>query len=156
MDGDGQHSPQLIPEIMQKLYQGEDLVRASRFHPQSQKSYLPPGWLLWNQKVTAEINRITQWNLTDALCGMMGFSTTLAQRILPHLEWDCYGYSIEILLKLFFLFPELRVYELPHPAIYKGSSKLNQYQNPRFLQKRKKRFLTHLEQIQELEQKLFK
>jgi len=155
MDGDGQHSPQIIPKIIQKLYQGYDFVRASRFHPQPQKNHLPPGWLFWNQKITAEINRITHWNLTDALCGMMGFSTTLAQRILPLLECNCYGYAVEILLKLCFLFPDLKVVEVSHPAIYEGTSKLKQYQNPQFLQKRRQRFLLHLEQIKELEKQLF-
>ena len=155
MDGDGQHSPQIIPKIIQKLYQGYDFVRASRFHPQSQKNHLPPGWLFWNQKITSEINRITNWNLTDALCGMMGFPTAVAQRILPHLEYDCYGYAVEILLKLYFLFPDLKVTEVPHPAIYEGTSKLKQYQNPQFLQKRKQRFMLHLEQIKELEKQLF-
>lgn len=153
MDGDGQHLPSFLPKFLEAPLDGCNIVRASRFHHQSSKENLPPQWLELNQQVTAEINRITGWNLTDALCGMMGLPVPFVQDILPHLLSDDYGYAVEILLRLRQRFPDLRIFEIPHPPIYQGTTKLERTYG-QDLTLRIERYNWHLQQIKEFEAEL--
>ena len=148
MDGDGQHCPRLIPIFVTTLQSANGLVvRASRYHPESIGNHIPPEWLELNKMVTNRINEITGWNLTDALCGMMGLPVYMVKEILPNLHYDCYGYAIEILLRLHFLFPTLKIQEIPHPAIYSGTHKLDFMYSAPDLSARKQRFYEHLAHI---------
>lgn len=149
MDGDGQHLPSYLPKFVQALLDGSECVRASRFHPESQRDYIPPQWFELNKQATDEINRITGWNLTDALCGMMGLPTSIVKEVLPYLKFDDYGYIIEMLLRLRHIFPDIRILEIPHPAIYQGTSKLTGTYS-QDLTRRIERFRVHFNQIQEI------
>jgi dolichol-phosphate mannosyltransferase len=153
MDGDGQHLPSFLSKFLEALLKGYNIVRASRFHHQSPKEKLPPQWLELNQQVTTEVNRVTGWRLTDALCGMMGLPVPFVQDILPYLLRDDYGYAIEILLRLWQRFKDLRIFEIPHPPIYQGTTKLeNTYGQD--LTARIKRYNYHIQQIKEFEAEL--
>ncbi len=148
MDGDGQHCPSLIPDFITALQNGIGIVRASRYHPESIGNHIPPEWIELNGMVTNRINEVTGWNLTDALCGMMGLPVTMISEILPNLHYDCYGYAVEILLRLHHHFPALKIKEIPHPAIYGGTHKLDSMYSTSDLSARKQRYYEHLEHIE--------
>ncbi len=74
MDCDGQHEPKHIPLFFEALTDDVDLVSGSRYMPQSAGvGEAPPQRREINDKLTAEINAVTGWKLTDAFCGFKAY-----------------------------------------------------------------------------------
>jgi glycosyltransferase involved in cell wall biosynthesis len=75
MDCDGQHEPAHIPGFLAVLDEGWDIVSGSRYLPESEElGIIAPGQRMEvNRRVTAEINQVTGWQLTDAFCGFKAY-----------------------------------------------------------------------------------
>jgi dolichol-phosphate mannosyltransferase len=74
MDCDGQHEPAHIPQFLEALGGGADIVSGSRYLPESGSSgVVPPARQEINARVTAEVNSVTGWGLTDAFCGFKAY-----------------------------------------------------------------------------------
>jgi glycosyltransferase involved in cell wall biosynthesis len=125
-DADGQHNPAMIPTVVSRLKKEADVVICSRFHERSDVSYAFIDRLLLNASAASWVNQITDWGITDARSGFMGFRSDLIREIANDIITDRYGIPIELLLRIYNLNPDVSVCEIPHPAVYGGdiSSKL--------------------------------
>jgi dolichol-phosphate mannosyltransferase len=114
IDCDGQHEPQRIPRFVAAC-RGVDIVSGSRYLKQYPGDSLPPPERRWvNQRVTAEINRLLGYNLTDAFCGFKAYRTSG----LAHLRLTETGYGMPLELWVQAAHAGLKVIELPVPLIY--------------------------------------
>lgn len=75
MDCDGQHEPAHIPQFLEALDDGHDIVSGSRYLPGSGEAGIAaPGHRQEvNRTVTDEINKVTGWEITDAFCGFKAY-----------------------------------------------------------------------------------
>ncbi|MDP2234461.1 MAG: glycosyltransferase family 2 protein [Actinomycetota bacterium] len=74
MDCDGQHEPAHIVQFLGELESGADIVSGSRYLPGSVAVGQPPtNRREINARVSAEINRVTGWGITDAFCGFKAY-----------------------------------------------------------------------------------
>lgn len=74
MDCDGQHEPAHIPQFLEGLRDGVDIVSGSRYLPASgAMGTAPADRQQINARITQEINRVTGWTLTDAFCGFKAY-----------------------------------------------------------------------------------
>ncbi|TLM73376.1 MAG: glycosyltransferase family 2 protein [Actinobacteria bacterium] len=74
MDCDGQHEPAHIPQFFAELMAGGDIISGSRYLPDSGSAgEAPEERRRINEQVTAEVNRVTGWGLTDAFCGFKAY-----------------------------------------------------------------------------------
>ncbi len=75
MDCDGQHEPAHIPQFLEELDLGADIVSGSRYLPGSSSLGIAPprDRREINERITQEINRITGYSLTDAFCGFKAY-----------------------------------------------------------------------------------
>ena len=78
-DADGQYHPQHIPELIEKVQQGYDLVLGSRFRTQT--DHLP--WLkkIGNKAFARVISSLTHIRLTDTTTGFRAFTAEVAREI---------------------------------------------------------------------------
>jgi glycosyltransferase involved in cell wall biosynthesis len=83
MDCDGQHEPRHIGEFCEDLERcGTDIVSGSRYLPGSGSAGVVPGdRRAINERVTAEINRVTGWGLTDSFCGFKAYRAEALTRV---------------------------------------------------------------------------
>ncbi len=115
MDCDGQHEPAHIPQFLKVLDEGWDIVSGSRYLPESRQLGEPPkSRPEVNASITAEINRVTGWELTDAFCGFKAYR--LAS--LDGMRLDEPGYAMPLQLWAYAWRRELRVTEIPVERIY--------------------------------------
>lgn len=74
MDCDGQHEPAHVPQFFAEVMDGGDIVSGSRYLPGSASTGdAPEQRRRVNELVTAEVNRVTGWALTDAFCGFKAY-----------------------------------------------------------------------------------
>lgn len=75
MDCDGQHEPAHIPQFIAALTDGVDIVSGSRYLPESESFGVvaPPERQALNRRITAQVNDVTGWTLTDAFCGFKAY-----------------------------------------------------------------------------------
>lgn len=127
-DADGQHDLNFIPQIVAKLHEGHDLVVCSRFHPLSNHTHTPIDRILLNCIFSDMVKKITGWELTDVRSGYMGFRFELIKEITGMLSVKRYGIPMDILFRIWGVKKDVKVYEIPHPALYDIgiSGKLNQ------------------------------
>jgi len=115
MDCDGQHEPAHIPQFLGSLDEGPDIVSGSRYLPGSLRvGVAPPQRQEVNRTVTAEINRVTGWNLTDAFCGFKAYRIAA----LASLELHEPGYAMPLELWARAFQAGLTVREVPVERIY--------------------------------------
>jgi dolichol-phosphate mannosyltransferase len=83
MDCDGQHEPRHINEFCEELRScGSDIVSGSRYLPASgEAGTVPPDRRAVNTRITALINDVTGWRLTDAFCGFKAYRADALRRI---------------------------------------------------------------------------
>jgi len=83
MDCDGQHEPRHITEFCDRLRTcGTDIVSGSRYLPASADGdAAPPDRRSVNERVTAIINGVTRWTLTDAFCGFKAYTAEALRRV---------------------------------------------------------------------------
>lgn len=116
MDCDGQHEPRHIMEFCEALARcGTDLVSGSRYLPGSGAAgRVPPDRRAVNTKVTALINEVTGWGITDAFCGFKAYRADALRRV----RIDEPGYAMPIEFWAHAWRAGLTVCELPVERIY--------------------------------------
>ena len=115
MDCDGQHEPAHIPEFLTALDEGGDIISGSRYLPDSHVvGSAPSDRREVNERVTAEVNRVTGWSLTDAFCGFKAYRVPALAGI--DLEEPGYAMPLELWAKAYAA--GLSVREVPVERIY--------------------------------------
>jgi glycosyltransferase involved in cell wall biosynthesis len=115
MDCDGQHEPAHIGEFFSALSAGGDIISGSRYLPGSGGcGEVPLDRLAINTAITAEINRVTGWGLTDAFCGFKAYRLEALERL--HLHETGYAMPLELWAKAWR--SGLKVSEIPVERIY--------------------------------------
>lgn len=116
MDCDGQHEPAHLPEFFEAVVHGQaDIVSGSRYLPESRTvGDAPEERRRVNERVTAEVNGLTGWGLTDAFCGFKGYKL----RSLDGIEFEEPGYAFPMEMWAKAWRAGLAVAELPVERIY--------------------------------------
>jgi glycosyltransferase involved in cell wall biosynthesis len=117
MDCDGQHEPRHIGQFLDvlKAPDSPDIVSGSRYLPQSGSAgQAPQQRLQVNRRVTAEINSVTGWSLTDSFCGFKGYHMSALARLT--LSEPGYAMPLELWAKAWRA--GLSVIEIPVERIY--------------------------------------
>lgn len=82
MDCDGQHEPGHIPEFLAALEGPHDIVSGSRYLPGSGRvGEAPADRREINADITARVNEVTGWSITDAFCGFKAYRVEALERI---------------------------------------------------------------------------
>lgn len=114
MDCDGQHEPMHIPAFLDALEEA-DIVSGSRYLGGSDAvGEVPPDRRAVNERVSALINSVTGWNITDAFCGFKAYRV----EALEQLRLVVPGYAMPLELWAHAWKAGLRVKELPVERIY--------------------------------------
>lgn len=114
MDCDGQHEPAHIPAFLEALCEA-DIVSGSRYLVGSERiGRAPKSRQAVNARVTAEINAVTGWGITDAFCGFKAYTSDALSR----LQLEVPGYAMPLELWARAWQAGLRVRELPVERIY--------------------------------------
>ena len=115
MDCDGQHEPAHIPQFFKALENGSDIISGSRYLPGSSSvGAVPPERREINAIVTARINELTGWNLTDAFCGFKAYKMSALDCL--KLEEPGYAMPLELWAKAWKC--GMTVSEIPVERIY--------------------------------------
>jgi dolichol-phosphate mannosyltransferase len=116
MDCDGQHEPRHITEFCDELkHRGSDVVSGSRYLPGSGEAGLvPPDRKEVNAHLTAVINKVTGWGLTDAFCGFKAYRADGLRRV--RVDEDGYAMPLEFWARAWRA--GLTVCEMPVERIY--------------------------------------
>lgn len=122
MDCDEQHEPEMIPSFLREIASDQwDLISGSRYTDLSTQDDLAPGdRRLINQTITAVINDLFGWQLTDTFCG---FKAHRVSATVP-LELDESGYAFPLQLWPRVFDARLRVTELPVKRIYNDPTRV--------------------------------
>ena len=114
LDCDGQHQPRRIPRFIDAAA-AADMVSGSRYLRAYPGDDAPPaGRLLINKTITAEINQLCGFQLTDAFCGFKAYRT----EALRAFKIDDPGYAMPLQLWVQAAAAGLGVIEIPVPLIY--------------------------------------
>jgi dolichol-phosphate mannosyltransferase len=114
LDADLQHEPETVAVLVRRL-DGADIVTGTRWHAESELKCEPPAQRReMNRRVLGLINGVTNYNLTDAMCGFRAYTADALRRLA--LTEEGYGINFEIWVKAARL--GLRVVEVPVPVIY--------------------------------------
>lgn len=162
MDADGQHDENFLHTMVKSLEKGADIVVASRYHPKSERIQVPLDRDLLNIAMTAQIQVVTGWNVTDPLCGFWAMRRKCFEFALKHGRQARYGVHLEHLVKFWYLAnPKPKLVEVPHPAIYGNHGTLallTREYSPNNKEARIDRFGTHalhvVEAIADVQRKL--
>lgn len=94
MDCDGQHEPAHIPEFLAALDECA-IASGSRYLPDSRVvGTAPPERQDVNRRITAVINAVTGWSITDAFCGFKSYRAEALSRL--HLTEPGYAMPLEL------------------------------------------------------------
>lgn len=116
MDCDEQHEPRFIPDLFRSIA-GTDVCSCSRYLAESERNDAPPADRLdINLRITAIINGITGYGLTDSFCGMKGYRVEALRPL--DLRESGYASPLEFWMQAFHF--GLRVREFPITRIYKN------------------------------------
>jgi glycosyltransferase involved in cell wall biosynthesis len=119
LDGDGQHDPKYIPELVKPILKGKaDLVIGSRFLSEESKERLPPYREMGIDIITRLTNRASYGEITDAQSGFRAYGIKALQTIRPTEQGM--GISTEILLKA--KQANLAIKEMPMVISYNGNT----------------------------------
>lgn len=110
MDADGQHDPKHIPEFLEKLNQGFDIVFGSR----NLSFGVPLMRYLGNKFGSVLINLIFGIYRSDILCGFMAFTKKAYEKI----KWDSPRYGVETEIVARTGKNKLKYSEIPVETIY--------------------------------------
>jgi len=116
MDCDEQHEPEMIPEFIQYIKTDEwDIISGSRYLENRPGDDLPPGdRRAINATMTATINELFGWNLTDSFCGFKAHRVSAMRK----LDLNVPGYAFPMQLWPQAYCAELRIKEIPVRLIY--------------------------------------
>lgn len=116
MDCDGQHEPSHLRPFLDALGEDVDLVSGSRYTPESRVIGSAPSQRREvNVRITALVNALTGYGLTDAFCGLKAYGPRALQAMTALTE-PGYGFNME--LWAFAHRAGLRVVERPVERIY--------------------------------------
>jgi len=115
MDCDFQHEPEHLPEFIEEIKK-VDIVSGSRYLKESNGDYIipPKERVLINKIITDRINKLTDYQLTDAFCGYKAYRT----EALIKLSLTEKGYGLPLQLWIQAYRQKLRVKEIPVNRIY--------------------------------------
>jgi dolichol-phosphate mannosyltransferase len=114
IDCDGQHEPQLIPEL-RAACRDADIASGSRYlTTHGQTGAVPIERRRINHTITQEINCCLGLNLTDTFCGFKAYRVAA----LSKLAITEPGYAMPLELWVQAAFHRLRIVEVPTPLIY--------------------------------------
>jgi dolichol-phosphate mannosyltransferase len=114
MDSDGQHRPDWIPRFFAEAPLW-DMVSGSRYHSEIDgNGEAPADRRRINTEITARINHLTGFNITDAFCGFKAYRVAALKR----LELSETGYAMPLQLWIQAKHFGFRVTELPVSRIY--------------------------------------
>jgi glycosyltransferase involved in cell wall biosynthesis len=117
LDGDGQHSPEEIPEILKPLSEGDgDVVIGSRF--MDRKSRVPKYRRVGQEVLTAATNLASGRRLTDTQSGFRAFN----RRAIETLKFTETGIGIESEMQLSAGETDLGFLEVPISCSYEGET----------------------------------
>lgn len=129
MDADNTHDPELIPEMLQVMEQGADIVIASRFVSRGDQIGLSWFRRLLSGGARVVLRRLFPLDVEDYTCGYRLYRLGLLQKAMsvyePLVEANGFAVMVEILLKLSRLSPT--VAQVPLVLRYdlkEGASKL--------------------------------
>jgi glycosyltransferase involved in cell wall biosynthesis len=116
MDCDEQHEPERIPDFIREIETDRwDIISGSRYLQARADDDLPPGdRRAINGEITARLNQLFGWKLTDAFCG---FKAHRVSAMKP-LALDEPGYAFPLQLWPRVWKAGLRVHEIPVRLIY--------------------------------------
>lgn len=80
-DADGQYHPRHIPELIEKVKSGYDLVLGSRFRGQHSRKHMPLLKHLGNIAFSKVISSLTKRRITDSTTGYRAFTAQVAEEI---------------------------------------------------------------------------
>lgn len=124
LDGDGQHNPEDIPNLVNKLEASNaDIVIGSRFLG---KSGMPKYRQFGANIITWLYNIGTKEKITDSLCCFRVFNRKAIDKI--KIEDDGFGFSTEVLIKARKL--GLKIVETPIKCVYHKEYKQNSTFSP--------------------------
>jgi glycosyltransferase involved in cell wall biosynthesis len=123
IDGDGQDDPAEIPQLLEALEPGVDLVVGSRFIGRFEPGAITPVNRWGNRFLTSVINLLFSAQLTDTQAGFKAFRA----ETLRHLNLSAHRFDIEVDLLLGVLRAGGRVVEVPvrRAPRQHGESRLN-------------------------------
>lgn len=114
MDSDGQHRPDWIPEFF-NLIPEWDIVSGSRYCPESDRTgKVPEDRRAINGTITARVNEITGFSLTDSFCGFKAYKVSALRK----LSITEFGYAMPLQVWMQAKHFGLRVSERPVSRIY--------------------------------------
>jgi glycosyltransferase involved in cell wall biosynthesis len=132
LDGDGQHNPAYVPEVVRLLRMGSDFVMCSRFHPESKQIGTPPNRRILNATFACALRLITGWNeISDARTGFMGMTRFYAECMSKNLTVKRYGIPIEQIIEVWCQNPDAKISSLAHEAVY-GSHRITPEHSDRY------------------------
>jgi dolichol-phosphate mannosyltransferase len=116
MDCDEQHEPERIPDFLRAIRTDYwDIISGSRYVETRPDDDLPPGdRRTINTTMTAAINELFGWKLTDSFCGFKAHRTSAMKR----LQLDEAGYAFPMQLWPRAYKAGLRITEIPVRLIY--------------------------------------
>jgi len=110
MDGDGQHDPKYIPQFLEKISEGYDIVFGSR----NLSFGVPLVRFLGNKFGSVLISLLFGIYRSDLLCGFMAFTKKTYQKI----KWDSSRYGVETEIVARTGKNKLKYTEIPIETIY--------------------------------------
>lgn len=121
IDCDGQHQPQLIRDFIQRAEVTQaDIVSGSRYLKKFVGDSEPPEQRRWvNRQITADLNRMFGFQLTDAFCGFKAYKVESLRR----LKITEYGYGMPLELWVQAACHDFQIVELPVPLVYTGEQR---------------------------------
>ncbi|QOV90737.1 glycosyltransferase family 2 protein [Humisphaera borealis] len=121
MDCDEQHEPRMIPAFKTLIESDRyDLISGSRYlRPLSTDDLPPPDRQSINAKITALLNRLFNWRITDAFCGFKAHRVSAMNK----LSLTETGYAFPLQLWPQVCAAGLRLTELPVRLIYNDATR---------------------------------
>ena len=145
IDGDGQHDPGKIRDVIVALDAGANFAQCTRYVTTEDLQKTPLDRQLLLDAVNGMLRRYVGWEpLTDPMCGFWGMDRATMEWLLPKLTQEGYAIQIEMILRLWCQADPrpLRV-EIPHPAIYENGTRRLDIYTDELLDKRLPRFGLH-------------
>ncbi|MDP6503269.1 MAG: glycosyltransferase family 2 protein [Planctomycetota bacterium] len=122
LDCDEQHQPSQIPEFIDALEACDcDIISGTRYPPEPAEGQDPPpeDRLKINRTITAEINELTGYSLTDSFCGFKAYGRRALESL--HVKEPGYGMPLELWIKA--AAAGLKVEEIAVHRIYKDHTR---------------------------------
>jgi dolichol-phosphate mannosyltransferase len=121
MDCDEQHEPEMIPKFLEAVDSDQwDIISGSRYlEPRGDDSLPPEERRLINSSITATVNQLFTWKLTDAFCGFKAHRVSSMQK----LQLDEPGYAFPMQFWPQVWDKGLRITEIPVRLIYNDTTR---------------------------------